>query len=158
MRTAKQIARLDRIIGRIVIDPTSWEQETYGRKTSCGTAFCVAGHAVVDAKIPFEFVKRDWLEYPVMSLTDPERSADIEFNAREYLGLSKKQGDEIFDGDNTLEDILAAIRKIEKKEAKKIRQKALKKAAKAARVPGDQIADFDELEADDVYDLTGPHY
>jgi len=38
------IAKLDAALAYIEEHPKEWEQTTYGRKTACGTAGCVAFH------------------------------------------------------------------------------------------------------------------
>lgn len=38
---------LGRALDVILADPDGWEQDVYGRRTPCGTAFCLAGHVDV---------------------------------------------------------------------------------------------------------------
>ena len=38
---------LGRALDVIIADPDGWDQDVYGRREACGTAFCLAGHVAV---------------------------------------------------------------------------------------------------------------
>lgn len=104
--------RLTRIIRRITRNPKCWYQEWF--RNECGTAFCVAGHAIRDAKQE--------------ALLDP-LSSDIFYNledkcavidvAARYLSLNDEQAESLFRADNTLDDIKRLTREFAPKRRKK---------------------------------------
>lgn len=83
---------LDKIILKIRAQPELWVQEMFRSESDCGTAFCVAGHAVA------------------MTHGDPGIFGPPEgwwSAGRQALGLTSSQGNYLFAGGNTFEEIEA---------------------------------------------------
>lgn len=91
-----------------------WNQETWATKEKlepkarCQTACCIAGGAVVLAGGRFLYDKRELREDGIVDVTDcfyKGEEHSIEALGRELLGLSHREADELFDGDNTLTEV-----------------------------------------------------
>lgn len=126
---------LKRIYYYIVEHPESWLQKTYAanksywlfpEKNVCGTAFCVAGHALVLTGHKPIFTQ----DLPELGLTNAEadvwaaevtgrflnnrngKLVDAEKRAAKVLGLTAVQASSLFDADNDIETIKELIEEI----------------------------------------------
>lgn len=109
-------------------NPEEHNQLTWGQRTSCGMALCIAGKVVTDntAWDRLVWVPDDedieagaddlevvwWLRYVEVSHADPIDGASlvaIGEHARHLLGLTNHQADDLFEGENTLRDIRRLI-------------------------------------------------
>jgi hypothetical protein len=90
---------LIKVLDHITAHPEEWDQETWAIKTSCGTACCVAGHAVVMAGHTLQFGSYYPGTSSAMRVSD---GRSIENVARQELGLSVDQADLLFNSSNTL--------------------------------------------------------
>lgn len=149
VRTKKQKERLDRAIGRLVIDPSSWDQHTWGTKNACGTVACLAGSIAIHDGLPITWIDRHFSDgislqsqldlYLMVDLGDGETYETQDFSShvgQNHLGIEREVADTLFSASNSLEDILTVIRWIESKEAELTAAKnaaRLKRAAKAAK-------------------------
>lgn len=92
---------LNRIIDHIEQHPETWDQRAWAQKTECGTAFCVAGHAV-------NFAYPDLVAQAVgignLYLPDHESWRKLGVEA---LELDFIVADILFSSDNTLDEIKA---------------------------------------------------
>lgn len=96
---------IEDIITYIEDHPDEWHQLTWARKfrnRSCGSAYCLAGHAVVRAGY-----KINWQRH---SSADTCRDKDgtlhcIRDVAQEVLGLDEGQASWLFAGFNTIDDL-----------------------------------------------------
>jgi len=102
------IALLDEILDYIEIHPEEWDQSIFFNKTDCGTAFCIAGHAVRLRMPPgwdFNWTGR-LLSGVLVDLHDPKAACvSVSSIAQRELGLSSYEADVMFDGGNTLAEI-----------------------------------------------------
>lgn len=80
----------------ILADPLSHDQEHFGIKTPCGTSLCIAGHAVklFKPEVMRWIVDQEDLTKAFLEHIDPERT--VEEEAREILGLSCDEAEELF--------------------------------------------------------------
>lgn len=81
----------------------------------CGTAFCVAGHAVNMDRVAWFLIGEDG---EADEFWDPNtgQSYDISDAAQKILGLSWKEAEKLFAADNSLETIRAIIDDLTRKE------------------------------------------
>jgi hypothetical protein len=91
---------LRKILEHITAHPAEWNQQNWGLQTDCGTAFCVAGHAV--AMTGHTLV---WRGQMLVGVDDGRTAADIRRTAREELGLTGEQAGVLFESDNTLREL-----------------------------------------------------
>lgn len=88
--------------------PSEWDQESWFRKTSCGTAACMAGKVVLDdGGVPsINDSGYGWLA----TMPDGRRMWADDY-ATEALDLPDDDGDEdhLFAGENSLDDVLRII-------------------------------------------------
>lgn len=92
------IEKLDRIIDHIERHPEEWRQASYGLRTECGTAFCVAGHAAV--------LDRAELVWDFGTLVRVDGVMPYRYG-QQALDLTEQQADELFDENNRLNTIKA---------------------------------------------------
>jgi hypothetical protein len=96
-----------KVYDHIVAHPDEWMQRQWAVKTttsSCGTAFCVAGHAAVMTGHTIAWDDDLVLTaYVVAPGTLPDLT--IENVAKRELGLTSDEADVLFRATNTLEDI-----------------------------------------------------
>jgi hypothetical protein len=96
------IERLKTIVNHIKAHPETWDQSAW----ICETAYCLAGHAAVDAG--YERGDDDNLDIAVK----------VPFKAEKYLDLNKREARYLFDYERTIEDFDAFIAKHEQEQAK----------------------------------------
>lgn len=110
-------AELVAVYQHIKAHPEQWNQQLWGCRNECGTAFCFAGHAVVraGAELAWEvdfvtddgtFERADFLREPIRGIYT------IAGYASHVLGLNGPQSNDLFAGDNTLEDLRRIITEI----------------------------------------------
>lgn len=95
------IALLDRIIEQIEQHPETWDQATWERETECGTAYCVAGHAVAMTIGPITHYSPWNAEY----VTADGVIGSWSVTARDALDLTARQAHVLFHPSNTLGEI-----------------------------------------------------
>lgn len=104
------------IYKQIKTEPETWDQDVWACKVwrevenpanvgdieHCGTAYCIAGHAVARAGY-----KIMWHAGQASSCKDPVTGtvSSIPSVARKILGIDVAQGDELFAAANDLEDV-----------------------------------------------------
>lgn len=109
-------AELVAIYRYIVAHPQEWDQAAYAKRTACGTAYCVAGHAVVRAGwrlVWTDYGGGSWstaaLDGPRDDEGYPPMFGDV---ATALLGLTDDEAYALFDTENTLADIREHIAEI----------------------------------------------
>ena len=124
MPTVEQLAELDAIIAELKEHPEKHDQETYisfagntppqvTPMLDCGSAFCIAGAAVARAGVGIQWFEKFMWGTPLgweASLTTERNPVgggfvSIHNKAVELLGLSRDEAEQLFDGDNSMEDI-----------------------------------------------------
>lgn len=94
---------LRKVLEHITLHPDEWDQNSYAVKTysptACGTAYCVAGHAVVMTGHTLEFGNYRTAYY--CGIDDGYET--IAIVARKELGLSDAEAIILFNGENTLD-------------------------------------------------------
>lgn len=111
MPTIEQLDELDAILDHIEAHPEEWEQEYYGLKTECKTAYCVAGHTLVRAGVQMTWMPLDEVnagnpeEWELDVAFDPHthEPRNIQVLAAEILGLTSDQATELFLGSNSFD-------------------------------------------------------
>lgn len=88
---------LRRVLEHITAHPEEHDQRVWARHTDCGTAMCLAGHAVTITGHAIDYGKHSWSG--LVYLTRAGES--IEDVAARELGLSDDQAENLFDPDNT---------------------------------------------------------
>jgi hypothetical protein len=53
--TLRGLELLDAVIEHVTAHPETWNQQTWAHQTKCGTAMCIAGHAVAAAGATLRF-------------------------------------------------------------------------------------------------------
>lgn len=79
------------IVEYIENNPEEWHQRSYGTRTSCGTAHCIAGWALVFSEVPVR-----WSATSKPGVEHMISRESIEHKATELLGLTEDQANEIF--------------------------------------------------------------
>lgn len=125
MPTQAQLDELDAIIALLKEHPERHKQDSYAvyvgetppamdqmnAMLDCGSAFCIAGAAVVRAGKGVRWIlewidSNRWYAIDTATITDPKGyTMSIWQAARVILGLSSGEADELFNGGNTMEDI-----------------------------------------------------
>lgn len=111
---------LDRVMAQIEAHPSTWDQEFWAKRliddagNECGTAFCCAGWAVKIARPDLEFI---WEGRAASRVRDPAAALtdDIEDVARRLLGLTAAEADNLFNEDNTFDDLCYVVEKIKQR-------------------------------------------
>lgn len=98
------VAELRRVLHKIEDYPASWYQGLYASRDSCGTAYCFAGHVVVDAGYEF-FWLRPTSFSASMVIVNGLKLFPADSLAGNLLGLTDNQRDELFEANNSLEDL-----------------------------------------------------
>jgi hypothetical protein len=83
--------------------PKKHDQGSYARKTHCGTACCVAGW--VCKLSGYKFSWRNIYGERITETTQLTTGEHIPEKAQELLGLTTSEAKNLFDCDNSLEDI-----------------------------------------------------
>lgn len=102
---APNLPLLRKILSHIDAHPDEWYQKFWARRavaeSSCGTAFCIAGHAVVMAGgLP------RWTGDQASNVTMPDgTSASINAAAAHLLGLKMEDADQLFHPSNLRADV-----------------------------------------------------
>jgi hypothetical protein len=89
------LSLLRRVRARILAHPERYDQSTF-----CGTAYCIAGHAIMEGgtkeqqklfrrQIKAYAERRDWYEDEI----------EVDFEARKLLRLTPQQSERLFSGD-----------------------------------------------------------
>jgi hypothetical protein len=112
---------LTQAIEQIIRNPKTWNQQYFGIRADCGTAYCVAGWVLELSKDKIDrFVWTD--SNPLYNIT-PELTQVIlnvgenkgllvepEDAARYFLGMSENVDEwELFEADNSLRDVLKTV-------------------------------------------------
>lgn len=101
---------LDAIVAYIEAHPEEWDQSYWAAKTACGTAYCIAGFAVIGAGAKPLF-RNGYESTDAIFCSFPGSSEEylISELAQEVLRLDESQSDHLFESTKTLEDIKAMI-------------------------------------------------
>lgn len=116
MESEIDVARLRKVLEHVTAHPREWQQGNWAVKGPCGTAYCVAGHAVaMFTDVTFEWSEDDtpWafrddpdMVYGASEVRLPDGSIrQIKAVARELLGLTKTQAAILFWSNNDLYDL-----------------------------------------------------
>lgn len=104
---------IDKILDHIEAHPETWNQKSWAQKVDCGTAFCVAGHAVAMTYPKAQFLfDQYWKTADVVELEPDGEERHVSELAREILDLNEYQGDALFDEANTLSDLRAKAERL----------------------------------------------
>src|SRR5882672_2525517 len=109
------------IYKQIKTHPETWQQGTWAinfdlmrergqegvQEVNCGTACCIAGHAV--ARAGYEFVWPNHSAQTELAIDGDGNLRLIETLAAEILGLDENQADELFSAANELDEIRELI-------------------------------------------------
>jgi hypothetical protein len=92
------VAYLRKVLEYITANRSEWRQAYFACRTSCGTAACLAGHAVLLAghELRFDAQGFAWTT---------EENDSISTLATRLLGLDILQADRLFKGNNSLLDL-----------------------------------------------------
>lgn len=100
---------------KIEADDGEWDQTVWGKKVpGCGTSYCAAGWACVESGDTLRWAASNWLR----DIPGTQRAWDVESGdareeifdrARYLLGLTEEEAEELFDGENDREFMLAKI-------------------------------------------------
>jgi len=93
---------LQKVLDHITAHPEEWRQSDWASKSACGTAYCVAGHAVVMSGYTASFSSKNWA---TGFCVKDGRRGHIDTVAREVLGLDLWQAQDLFHGRNTMQEI-----------------------------------------------------
>lgn len=101
-------AELVAIYQYIKAHPEEWDQGVYAKRTACGTAYCIAGHAAVRAGWKPLWPRREG--NATANCLDGPRDDDgwlplFDDVARDILGLTAGQASNLFDAGNGIDDI-----------------------------------------------------
>jgi hypothetical protein len=108
--------RMTAVIARIEADPDSFDMAEYYAQTSCGTVACLAGHTCLEMglvpgalySVSVEEAREDiqgdqqrsWMAQPYQTahrmIDEYGRRVDVHTTARDYLGLSLKEAQDLF--------------------------------------------------------------
>jgi hypothetical protein len=103
------------MLTRIENNPQEWEQGSWAVETACGTAYCAAGHALLEVGARIDIAGQS---VEVATLPDHVRRrflsdhVSIATGAQAVLGISTHTADRLFAGGNTLpqlRDLVAEI-------------------------------------------------
>jgi hypothetical protein len=114
--TTEPVPNTPELVGiyRFIRDnPEEWVQASFGRRNPCGTAYCVAGHAVVRAGHTVRWETRYFDPSEALAWTvDNENESYIGDIAQAVLGLNLRDASDLFVAGNTLDDIRRIIERI----------------------------------------------
>lgn len=115
--TKVNLPEIKSILEYIEVNPEQWEQGSWAKResrtSSCGTTFCVAGHAANRAGAEIIYADDGWANSCV---TADGTTRTIEFYAQELLGLDAEQAEQLFSGANSLERMWRLVAQWEEKE------------------------------------------
>jgi hypothetical protein len=103
-----QPALMRATLARIEANPQEWQQGSWAVQTACGTAYCAAGHALVEVGARIDVAGQS---VEVASLPERVRSrflrdhVSISEGAQAVLGIDSATADRLFSGGNTLKDL-----------------------------------------------------
>ena len=98
----------ERVLTRIKDKPETWDQSAWAITSDvCGTAYCFAGHALAELgyKMICDASAPDGQLYASDAVAPNGRQVSIEEMARKKLGLTWDQASQLFNGDNSLDDL-----------------------------------------------------
>lgn len=98
------IAKLDAVLDYIEKHPEEWYQGSWGHRTACGTAGCIAYHVGRHdgAEIKWQDFSDALGPYFAIGRIGGEGASTY---AQRSLGLSDEQAEELFGGANTMQDL-----------------------------------------------------
>lgn len=94
----------DKVLDKIKTEPETWDQSSWAYRTSCGTAFCFAGH-VVSMTMPDNAYFNFGIGVETDAVVIDGRRLSIRDVAQHELGLDETDASALFSGGNTLETI-----------------------------------------------------
>lgn len=105
MTAGPRVDEIGAILAHIDAHPKEWGQDAFVRQTDCGTAFCVAGHAMIRA---------GYTLHHGIDFVDPggEFVEDPWDEATAVLRLNDDQAWQLFQADNTRGDVQRAFEQI----------------------------------------------
>ena len=106
---------LRKVLRYIKTHPKEWDQDIWGEKKPCGTAFCFAGHALAMAGAKLRWSKPDedgWQELDAVRFPHRAYETNISRAAQRVLGLTGDQAGYLFGGSNTLKEIESIVSNI----------------------------------------------
>lgn len=108
MSTVADVAEIEAIIGYIEAHPDEWDQNVWAERVwamreTCGTTYCVAGHAVLRAGYQIMWEPRS--PYASSAIAPDKRIENIEYAAKSLLRLNPYEAAALFSGSNTLDDL-----------------------------------------------------
>lgn len=98
------IELLDKALANIDAHPEEWNQGTYGRKTPCDTAGCLAYHVGVVLGAKIEWEQRDYSESGFLSIVAIDGREPATF-AKNALEISYQSAGILFAGGNNRTDL-----------------------------------------------------
>jgi hypothetical protein len=83
-----------------------WNQDAWMMNTECGTTYCIAGYVVAQSPL-FEptTVKDRQSSWAELRRTDTGQRVPWSTAAAELLGLTRDDADDLFEADNSIEDV-----------------------------------------------------
>lgn len=101
--------KIQQVLDYITTHPSEWKQEVYAKRTACGTACCVAGHAVVLNGHELYFRRRnddlEQLSFSALRKGMEYGLTDISALAQEELELTSDECYLFFASSNTLDNL-----------------------------------------------------
>lgn len=91
---------LDKVLSHLIAHPDEWQQQSWARRSACGTAYCVAGHVAVMTGHDVDW-GHDTFGSPALTTAGEL----IPVVAQRELGLTDVQRSLLFAGTNTLGDL-----------------------------------------------------
>lgn len=103
---------LETVLTDVIAHPEHHHQESWGKRTPCGTAYCLAGLAIVTVYPDAEFHWVGDADLAYASILDVpiiNGLTNISFTARVLLGLNWYEQDYLFNGDRTINELTTAL-------------------------------------------------
>lgn len=97
--TTVNVPLLRKVLDHITAHPEEHDQQSWGIKTSCGTAYCVAGHALAMSGVDFRW---EYQLGAVRAIYTAE-GEDVFEAGRQILGLDFEGADDLFESSNSLD-------------------------------------------------------
>lgn len=96
---------IQRTLDHIHDNPKEWSQVVWGRGYTCGTAYCLAGTAIMfDAEAQNKVY---WDECKNLYLNETEYYTGFTAIGSEIFGITDEQGDILFNAHNTMSELFA---------------------------------------------------
>lgn len=114
---AANVPLLYATLARVAMNPATWDQKTYVNE--CGTAFCFAGHALLEAGWTWHQDGQFWLS--------PDRKvySDVTGNAASHvLGLTVDEQCDLYAAGNTLAQLHTRVRVVAENQAARAMERA----------------------------------